>query len=78
MSVVAEHRVTVSNEFASVRVTYERTRNGSRLRVLDLDSGAGVVLDALTLASLCQASAVERDNWLCVGSYVTPDRSNSI
>lgn len=44
--------LTISNEFASVKVRKERTRNGERLVIVSAKLGHAVRLDSLELESL--------------------------
>jgi hypothetical protein len=44
--------LTITNEFTSVKVRKERTRNGERLRIVSSKLGHAIDLDALELESL--------------------------
>jgi hypothetical protein len=44
--------LTISNEFTSVRVRKERTRNGERLEIVSSKLGSAIRLDSLELESL--------------------------
>ncbi len=44
--------VTISNEFTSVKVRKERTRNGERLEIVSSKLGSAIRLDSLELESL--------------------------
>ena len=59
----------LANEFASVRVGVDRSANGVRVQVEDIETGKSVYLDPLELASLCHASPEDRLGWLRVGPY---------
>lgn len=62
----------IANEFACVRVRVVRQGRGTRLVLLDLDSGATVSLDPLDLRSFCLASEDEQAAWLRSGVYREP------
>ena len=66
---LADGGVVLASEFAVVRVTVNTTANGPRLLVEDLESGEGVFLDPLELASFCHAGEEDRVAWLLVGPY---------
>jgi hypothetical protein len=66
---LAEDAVVLTSEFATVRVSVDTSANGPRLLVEDLESGEGVFLDPLELASFCHAGDEERLAWLLVGPY---------
>ena len=51
-----EQPVTLSNEFASVRVQIDRRANGPRLMIEDSASGVAIYLDPLELQSLAWAT----------------------
>jgi hypothetical protein len=59
----------LANEFAAVRVSLDRTGNGPRLLVEDVESGGSVWLTPLELASFCLATDRDRADWLRVGDY---------
>ncbi len=44
--------LTISNEFTSVKVRKERTRNGERLEIVSSKLGSAIRLDSLELESL--------------------------
>ncbi len=44
--------LTISNEFTTVRVRKERTRNGERLAIVSTKMGQEIRLDSLELESL--------------------------
>jgi len=60
---------TLTNEFASVRLSLDTQANGPRLRLEDLETGAQIHLDPLELASFCYAEEEDRIRWLRVGTY---------
>jgi hypothetical protein len=60
---------TLTNEFASVRVSLDRSGHDLRLHVADLESGADILLSPLELASFCLATPEDRVDWLRVGQY---------
>ena len=49
---MTEQPVTISNEFASVRVQVDRAGNGPRLKIEDSSSGVAIYLDPLELQAL--------------------------
>ncbi|MDT7764102.1 MAG: hypothetical protein QOC63_3522 [Mycobacterium sp.] len=57
------------NEFAAVRLWLDRSGNGSRLLVEDLESGDETFLDPLELSSFTVATPEDREDWLRVGNY---------
>ena len=57
------------NEFAAVRLWLDRTGNGPRLLVEDLESGDEAFLDPLELSSFTVATPEDREEWLRVGNY---------
>ena len=57
------------NEFAAVRLWLDRSGNGPRLLVEDLESGDEVFLDPLELSSFTLAMPEDREEWLRVGHY---------
>ncbi|HXL60839.1 MAG TPA: hypothetical protein VN959_09240 [Mycobacterium sp.] len=57
------------NEFAAVRLWLDRTGNGPRLLVEDLESGDEAFLDPLELSSFTVATPEDREDWLRVGNY---------
>jgi hypothetical protein len=57
------------NEFAAVRLWLDRSGNGPRLLVEDLESGDEVFLDPLELSSFTLATPEDREDWLRVGNY---------
>jgi hypothetical protein len=59
----------VENEFASVTVSLDRAGHSPRLHVRDNETGDDVLLSAIELASLCLATAEDRQGWLKVGLY---------
>jgi hypothetical protein len=66
---LADGAVVLMSEFAAVRVSVDTAANGPRLLVEDLESGEGVFLDPLELASFCHAGEGDRLAWLLVGPY---------
>ena len=67
----------VENEFASVTVSLDRAGHSPRLHVRDNETGDDILLSAIELASLCLATAEDRQGWLKVGLYRTghPDEA---
>jgi hypothetical protein len=61
--------VVLTSEFASVRLAIDRSANGVRLFVEDVEANQHIFLDPLELASLCHATAEDRVGWLKVGVY---------
>ncbi|RIV39214.1 hypothetical protein [Micromonospora radicis] len=59
----------MASEFALVRVTVDRSANGPRLKVEDLENGRTVYLEPLELSSFCAATDDDRAAWLRVGAY---------
>jgi len=59
----------VENEFASVTVSLDTAGHSPRLHVRDNETGDDIVLSAIELASLCLATAEDRQGWLKVGLY---------
>jgi hypothetical protein len=59
----------VENEFASVTVSLDRAGHSPRLHVRDNETGEGILLSAIELASLCLATSEDRAGWLKVGLY---------
>ncbi|WP_407685937.1 hypothetical protein [Mycobacterium sp. HUMS_1102779] len=57
------------NEFAAVRLWLDRSGNGPRLLVEDLESGDEAFLDPLELSSFTLAMPEDREEWLRVGHY---------
>ena len=62
-------RAVVENEFASVTVSLDRAGHSPRLHVRDNETGDDILLSAIELASLCLATAEDRQGWLKVGLY---------
>jgi hypothetical protein len=60
---------TLTNEFASVRVSLDTCGHDPRLLVEDLESGDSILLSPVELASFCLATSDDRVNWLRVGQY---------
>jgi hypothetical protein len=60
---------SLANEFASVRISLDTAGHDARLVVTDIESGNEIILSAIELASLCQATPEDRTNWLRVGEY---------
>ena len=67
----------IENEFASVTISLDTTGHSPRLHVQDNETGDGVLLSAIELASLCLATGEDRAGWLRVGLYRTDDRAGS-
>ena len=63
------------SEFASVRLSVDRSANGPRLRIVDTETGDSAYLDPLELASLCRATDEDRIGWLAVGEYREDDNT---
>jgi hypothetical protein len=63
--------VVLTSEFASVRLAIDRSANGVRLFVEDVEANQHIFLDPLELASLCHASPEDRVGWLRVGPYLS-------
>lgn len=63
----------VENEFASVTISLDTTGHSPRLHVQDNETGDGILLSAIELASLCLATSEDRAGWLRVGLYRTDD-----
>jgi hypothetical protein len=63
----------VENEFASVTVSLDRAGHSPRLHVRDNETGADILLSPIELASLCLATAEDRQGWLKVGLYRDQD-----
>lgn len=61
----------VENEFASVTVSLDTAGHSPRLHVRDNETGEGILLSAIELASLCLATSEDRAGWLKVGLYRT-------
>jgi hypothetical protein len=59
----------VENEFASVTVSLDSAGHSPRLHVRDNETGDDILLSAIELASLCLATAEDRQGWLKVGLY---------
>jgi hypothetical protein len=59
----------VENEFASVTVSLDTAGHSPRLHVRDNETGDDILLSAIELASLCLATAEDRQGWLKVGLY---------
>ena len=57
------------NEFAAVRLWLDRSGNGPRLLVEDLETGGETFLDPIELSSFTLATAEDREDWLKVGDY---------
>ena len=57
------------NEFAAVRLWLDRSGNGPRLMVEDMETGDECYLDPLELSSFTLATATDREAWLRVGNY---------
>ena len=68
----------LANEFAVVRVSLDVTGNGPRLLVEDAETGDHVFLSPLELASLCQATPADREEWIRVGNYRDERRDRSL
>jgi hypothetical protein len=60
---------TLTNEFASVRISLDKNGLDPRLLVQDLETGDEILLSPIELASLCLADSEDRTNWLRVGQY---------
>jgi hypothetical protein len=60
---------TLTNEFASVRLSLDTAGHHPRLLVEDLETGDNILLSPIELASLCLATGDDRLNWLRVGTY---------
>ena len=67
----------VENEFASVTVSLDRAGHSPRLHVRDNETGDDILLSAIELASLCLATAEDRQGWLKVGLYRDQDGAAS-
>src|ERR1700677_3902578 len=80
---VSEHRAdrvrlgVVESEFASVTVSLDRAGHSPRLHVRDNETGDDILLSAIELASLCLATAEDRQGWLKVGLYRDQDGAAS-
>jgi hypothetical protein len=61
----------VENEFASVTVSLDTAGHSPRLHVRDNETGDDILLSSIELASLCLATAEDRQGWLKVGLYRT-------
>ena len=59
----------VENEFASVTLSLDTAGHSPRLHVRDNETGDDILLSAIELASLCLATAEDRQGWLKVGLY---------
>jgi hypothetical protein len=59
----------VENEFASVTISLDTAGHSPRLHVRDNETGDDILLSAIELASLCLATAEDRQGWLKVGLY---------
>jgi hypothetical protein len=59
----------LTSEFASVRVTVDRSGRGARLSVVDLETGDQIYLNALQLAAMCRADSNQQQQWLRTGEY---------
>jgi hypothetical protein len=59
----------LQSEFAAVRITVERHRLGTRLSVVDLETGDQLYLDALQLSAMCHATQSQQRAWLRTGDY---------
>jgi hypothetical protein len=59
----------LTSEFASVRITVDRTGRAARLSVADLETGDQLYLDALQLSAMCRADSAQRSAWLRTGEY---------
>jgi hypothetical protein len=64
----------VENEFASVTVSLDSAGHSPRLHIQDNETGDDILLSAIELASLCQATSEDRAGWLKVGLYRTDPR----
>lgn len=62
-------QIDFRNEFASIRITLEETRCGSRLLIEDRETGGRAYLDPIELASLCVWPEDRRADLLQVGIY---------
>jgi hypothetical protein len=60
---------TLTNEFASVRLSLDTAGHQPRLLVEDLETGESILLSPIELASLTLATGDDRLNWLRVGTY---------
>lgn len=60
---------TLTNEFASVRISLDTAGHQPRLLVEDLETGDTILLSPIELASLTLATGDDRLNWLRVGTY---------
>jgi hypothetical protein len=67
----------VENEFASVTISLDTTGHSPRLHVQDNETGDGILLSAIELASLCLATSEDRAGWLRVGLYRSDDGAGS-
>lgn len=59
----------VENEFASVTISLDTAGHSPRLHMQDNETGDDILLSAIELASLCLATAEDRQGWLKVGLY---------
>jgi hypothetical protein len=63
----------VINEFASTKLSLDRTGNGDRLRIENLETNQWATFDALELASLCAWPEGRRHELLEVDAYSVDD-----